>query len=355
MIYYLIVALFPLACGAIYKQIKTNNALLMKRVDDKKVWWTFIAVLPMFLMFVLRYKYVGPDTIGYVRQFETGMDNVKVSEILSSSYKGRYERGFAVYVKLISLIIDSYTIFFLINGLIIFGTLFRFALKHTNDPFLFFTLFVSLGTYNFVMTGLRQTLAICICVWAIDFVKNRRLIWFLLFVTLAYFFHKSSVVFLLIYPLSSIKRFDWTIFWYSIVAMFFVVGFAFFQQIFNELLGYEYSIEDTGNGGTFLMLLVVLFLFSLYMQYDKSEDGKMSTVGHLAILAVVFWILRLISRTAERISYYYILGLYGYFANATQFRKGNLMSFVKHMLIFACIALFVYRNIGVYYKFFWQG
>lgn len=355
MIYYLIAALFPLVCGAIYQQIKTDDSLLDKGVDNKKIWWTIIAVLPMFLLFVLRFKYVGTDTIGYVRQFETGMDNVKLSEIFSSSYKGRHERGFAVYVKIISLITDSYTIFFLVNGLIIFGSLYKFAIKYTTNPFLFFSLFVLLGTYDFMLTGLRQTLAISICLWAIDLAKNRRLIWFLLTVSLAYFFHKSALIFVLLYPLSLIKRYDWMIFWYVIFTMIFVVGFAFFQGLFNEILGYEYTIEETGNGGIFLMLLLAFFLFSLYMQYDKTEDGKKSMVAHLAIITVIFWVLRLISRTAERISYYFIIGLYGYFANATFYRKGNLMSFIKYMLIFAAIGLYVYRNLGVSYKFFWQG
>ena len=36
-----------------------------------KIWMVILAILPMFLLFVLRYKYVGADTIGYVRFFQS--------------------------------------------------------------------------------------------------------------------------------------------------------------------------------------------------------------------------------------------------------------------------------------------
>ena len=137
------------------------------------------------------------------------------------------------------------------------------------------------------------------------------------------------------------------LFWYSIIAIIFIVGFAFFQNIFNDILGYDYTIEETGNGGIFLMLLVVLFIFSMYMHLGRDIEIEQITIPHFAIITIIFWLLRMISRTAERISLYFIMGFYGYFANAVLYRKGNLMSFIKYMLIFACLGLYLYRNLYV--------
>jgi len=66
-------------------------------------------------------------------------------------------------------------------------------------------------------------------------------------------------------------------------------------------------------------------------------------------------VLRLVSRTAERISFYFMFGLYIYFSRAVNFERDKLDAFLKWLLIAACLFLFVYRNIGAYYKFFWQG
>ena len=198
-----------------------------------------------------------------------------------------------------------------------------------------------------------------ICVLALDFVKEKKLIPFLLLVLLAYFFHKSAMVFLLIYPLCSIKQTDWMIFTYVILAVVFVVGFAAFQGLFNEILGYEYELEETGNGGIFMIFVFVLCAFSIFMLFDKKEEKEKkdsdALLMQLSLMTVVFWVLRLISRTAERISYHYIFGLYAYFAQATEVEKDKLSSLLKWLLILASLALFIYRSIGAEYVFFWQG
>ncbi|MBE6684084.1 MAG: EpsG family protein [Ruminococcaceae bacterium] len=354
MIYYVISALFPLAMWFLYYYITKEN-----RIDDKQKIklrnaLTVISILPMFLLFVLRYKYVGNDTIGYVRFFENEIRTYSFQDLLVRD-EMRVEMGYRIYVKIVSLFTDNYTVFFLINGIVIFGTLLHFAKKYTENPFVFFFLFMTLGTYSFVETGLRQALAMMICLWSIDFLKNKKIIRFLLLVTLAYFFHQSALIFILMLPLSFIKKYDWMILTHILMAIVFFAGFTAFHEFFNEWLGYEYNIEETGNGLIFLMLVSVLFIFSLFMMYDKPNevDGQ-PLIVHLSLLTVIFWLLRLVSRTAERVSYYYILGLYAYFAQATKYEKDKLSTLLKWLLIAACFILFFYRNPGTNYLFFWQ-
>lgn len=355
MIYYGIAAICPLVMW--YFNHYVNKAY---RIDDRQKikirnFLALAAIIPMFLLFVLRYKYIGNDTIGYVRFFEHEIRGYSFSELLVRE-EMRFEVGYRIYVKLISLITDNYTVFFLVNGIVIFGTLLHFAKKYTENPFVFFFLFITLGTYHFIETGLRQALAMIICLWAIDFLKDKKALRFILLVILASYFHQSALIFLMMLPLSWIKKVDWTILSHVIVAAAFVIGFTVFHETFNEWLGYDYNIEETGNGGIFLALVVLMFALSLFMTYGnpKSIEGQ-SLIIHLSILTVTIWILRLFSRTAERISYYYIMGLYAYFAQAVQCRKDKLSDFAKGALIVACFALFVYRNLDTGYLFFWGG
>ena len=356
MIYYLFATVFPLVCWGLYDGMLRKNEYSDKDKNTLKKWLTFLAVLPMFLLFVLRFKRVGGDTIGYIEFFEKSVRDYSLFDLITTNLF-EVEKGYKAYVKLLSYITDSYTVYFLITGIITFGTLYRFSLKYTKNPFVFFFLFISLGTYSFFITGLRQSLAITICLWAVDFIKDRKPIKFILAVILASLFHKSAVIFFVAYPLSSIKRYDWILFIYLVLTVVLIIGFSFFQNVFNELLGYTYNIEETGNGGIFMLLVLVLTAYSLYVTYDQKDGNKISkTLVHLSLLTSLFWILRLISRTAERVSFYFICGLYAYFSQAISVDSNDkYVKMFKWLLILGCLILFVYRNLGATYLFFWQG
>ena len=90
-----------------------------------------------------------------------------------------------------------------------------------------------------------------------------------------------------------------------------------------------------------------------YGKKGESEDGN--AIVHLAFLTVVAWLLRLISRTAERVSFYFMFGLYGYFTKAIGVNRDKISSLLKWLLILACMVLFVYRNTATTYLFFWQS
>jgi len=351
MIYYIIAAAAPLLTWYIGELMKKSDRKRNVHRDTK--WLAYLGVLPMFLLFVLRYKNVGGDTAGFVNFFENTVRNFDFFELFTSKYTKTTEWGYLIYVKLISYLTDSYTLYFLINGLVIFGSLMHFANKYTKNPSLFLFLFVVLGTYSFVLTGLRQALAMAVCMWAVDFVKKKKFIRFVLTVFLASLFHKSAWIFLMIYPFAKLKRTDAVVAAYVITATVLFVGFAFFQGLFNDLLGYNYSVEETGNGMIFLALLAMMFVFSLYM-LDEKRPGTSpnNTIFNLATITMLFWVLRLVSRTAERISYYFITGLYAYFAEGALVERDKLTGVMKWLALAAAFALFVYRNWGAYYSFF---
>lgn len=355
MIFYCVAAIAPLISWLYYDSQRIGKQLNTDEQERFKRKVLFVAILPMVLLFVLRYKYVGADTIGYVRFFQGEVRGYSFKELLSENLM-RIEVGYRLYVKLISLLTDNYTVYFLINAIVIFGSLYRFSLKYTNNPFIFFYLFITLGTYQFIETGLRQSLAMIICLWAVDFIKDRRPIRFLLVVALAYLFHKSAMIFLLIYPLCSIKRYRWMAITYVIIAIVFIFGFANFQSLFNELLGYDYEIEETGNGGIFLAITILVCAYSVFVMVGKGTDKENQTaIIQMAFMTVVFWLLRLVSRTAERISFYFIFGLYTYFSQTVDYDDSRLKTAFRWAILAVCIALFVYRILGVKYQFFWQG
>lgn len=357
MLYYLIAAIAPIVGWFFYDSWVKNKEISEESKLRTKKWVVFISILPMILLYVLRYRTVGADTPGYVFFFEDTVRAYSYKDLISSELM-RVEIGYRLYVKTISLFTENYTVYFLVNAIVIFGSLYRFAFKYAGNPFVFFSMFIALGTYNFIESGLRQGLAMVICLWALDFVKDKKLVKFCLTVFLAYLFHKSALIFFLIYPLGYLKKYKSALAVYAVMLVTFVFGFANFQQFFNELLGYEYAIEETGNGGVFLILTILICVYSsLVLSYKEKEqiDSGNYVIMHMAFMTVVFWVLRLISRTAERISYYFIFGLYAQFAETASYRDTKDTLMIKISIIAVSVALFVYRMIGARYLFFWQG
>lgn len=344
MIYYMCAMIFPLLVPAMFPE-KLHGKMF-------KRFAVLLAILPMFLLFVLRHKTMGVDTEDYVLYLRLLKPYTYKSLIYTNDF--HVEIGFLFYTKFISTFTSNYTVYFLLNGLIIFGAIYYFTEKYVDNPFAFLFLFVALGTYNFVYSGLRQSLAMAICLLAVPCIQKKKLIGFGLWVFLAYLFHKSAIVFVLAYPLSSLKKSGKTHIIYASLAIVLVAGFAFFQDLLNSWLGYDYDIEKTDSGYIFFVVLFCLFIASyLLCEGDKNEQ----VFYNLSLITLIFWAGRLVSRTAERVSFYFIMGFYCYasllFTETTFKSKENAM-IVKLIVPLLCIAFFIYKNWGATYLFFWQ-
>lgn len=349
MIYYSIAALAPILIMELNQHIKRRTG----RVLTEKTA-LFLAILPMALLYGLRYCYVGVDTIGYVKSF-LEMGGKSWAYCFSGDH--RHEIGFLLYEKLLSCITGNYTVYFLITGAILFAVLGRFAYKYAGNPYVFLFLFVTLGTYQFYLTGLRQTLAITVCLLAFDFVAEKKPVKFALMVALAYFFHKSAVCFLLVYPLCNLKKLPIVLAVYLSAVVVMLLTLPFINEAINELLEYEYEIEETGNGQIFLIALTLFTAYSL-LNYDAIAQNSAHTLPlmHMSLLTVLLWVLRLVSRAMERPSYYFILGLYALATCAFAHGKWRESRLINFFILFFAFALFAYRNLGVSdYKFFWMG
>jgi len=347
MIYYMMAAIMPLFVMTLKKLFKKYKNIV---IDDKS--GTIISVLPMALMYALRHMRLGADTIGYVRAFQN-MRSLPFSYCFSG--ESRHEIGFLLYEKIISVFTDNYTIYFIITAIILFGVLGRFAYKYAGNPYVFLFLFVALGTFQFYLTGLRQALAITTCLLAFDFIVSKKLWKFILTVIVAQFFHKSAIVFLIAYPLCNLQKISNSIVMYGATTAGFAMSFATFNEFVNDLLGYDYGIEETGNGEIFLTLILIFTVYALFnINRIKNETKLYQPLMHMSFITVMLWFLRLISRAMERPSFYFIIGFYAFVSLAYKHGKGKEAYLINIGIIGISLMLFLYRNSGIAFRFFWQ-
>ncbi len=67
-------------------------------------------------------------------------------------------------------------------------------------PLLIFFLFTN-GDWMFWMNGIRQALALCIWIYALNFIEKKKFWWYLFWCVIAIGFHKSAIILISLYPI----------------------------------------------------------------------------------------------------------------------------------------------------------
>lgn len=335
---YVIVAALPLLFEAVFTEHERHNA-----ASAKKWRWFYILIslLPLFALIAFRGQYIGADTSVYLRNFNQ-IAKTPWSELFEET---RMESGYIVFVKLLTYVVKDARIYQVVYALIYMAAMFTFAIQQKKSPFLFIFFFATLGLYTFMFTGVRQCLAMSICLFSYVFIRKRKIIPFILLVILAYFFHKSSILFIATYFIHNRKITWYNMLIYGGISAFSVYYLENIQQFFNQALDYDYEIEPTGSGAIFLVLITGLTVMSVViMNSYKTLNKESRGFFNIGVITVFFWILRYFTRVAERPSYYFLFfscALVAYALDAIP--KTRERFFVKCGVCGVAMLLYIYR------------
>lgn len=224
----------------------------------KKYVLNILYVLPMFILTALRDVNVGPDTINYYNIFyRISYANNVVEAIRNSSL----ESGYVILNYFISHLGMSYFVFQIIISIFIYYSLINFVNNYSMNIgmsyFLFWINFQTFGTMNQV----RMWIAIMIVTRSTKYLCHRELIKFVLTVLIASQFHLSSLIFLIMYPLS---RKDINVRNIAIVIIISILVRIYFLPLMTHLTN-KFNIYET------------------YLTEGRLEKNKISLVLSLAI------------------------------------------------------------------------
>ena len=163
-------------------------------------WLSVMLVcLILFLILALQDAYANADLMRYYARYRSlqnysfqsflrQLEDLKDPVYYLAGYLfGRLGLNFYVWKAFIS--------FVFVLGL------YKLTLYHSANIYVSFIALISLGLYGFAFSGLRQTLAFGILFFAYPYLKNRKLIRFILVVVLAALFHSTALIFLAAYPI----------------------------------------------------------------------------------------------------------------------------------------------------------
>lgn len=301
------------------------------------------ALIPVFFMLAFKGEEIGADTVSYIRHFEYSTDWL-------GNEMGGYERieiGFTYFLFLLHHVSDNALVLFVSTSLLLCIALYFFIKENSRNWTLTLFFFITMGFFQFALSGVRQTMAITILLFSFHFIKEKRWLFVAAGCALAYFFHKSSVVFALAVVISNIEMTGKRLLLWGTIMLASLFAIEKILLFIGGMMSYDYGIEETGNGYIFFAIMLVITYFS-YRFKDKllAINDNNSRIFNINLLAFLMWIVRLFSRTAERMSLYFMPYTYIMLSELIEAQPKSNKSLVKGAVIIICIVLFLYRMQG---------
>ncbi len=327
---------------------------------DKAFLWVGSVILA--LLTGLRHSVTGSDTSGYIAGFKQ-FRKLPWSSVIDDSHD-YYEIGYRCLIKIIGYITNHENVFFTILALFFAYSLGKFITKNSKNRFLSLMLYFTVGAFSFQITGVRQSLAMAILLFSFEYIKERKLVKFLITVVIASLFHQSAIAIIPMYFLAYVKMnlisFSLFLLGGSIGCVYASSLMVLFQKIFDK---YEvYSATGFEGGAFFVVLMYIITIVVSYMFMNSLEKQYKHNVFffNMTFVSLLLYILRYFVTIAERVGFYYQFAFIILLPNVIEAIPDNKTRRTVRTcaLILACL-LFAYRSIRAAspefrYYFFWQ-
>lgn len=280
---------------------------LIKYDDNRRILNKKFPLFAFFVFFILllslRSVWCGTDLLNYRNKFWLA-ESVSFFSLFDLS---NVEPGYELLASIIKAISGNFQFFLIVCALLSVVPLMLLYIKESDHCLITVALFVGIAPFSLYFSGLRQSIAMgvgVICYW---FCKEKKWLLFLIMVFLAFLFHQSAIILLLMYPMMHARiTKDWII----PIVVIYMVCLLYNKQLFGALLGlnqkYEsrYVISDTGSY-TYLILLLILTAYS-FVLLKEDADGVIG-LRNLLVVSLFLQCFAPVNIVAMRLNYYYLI------------------------------------------------
>ena len=231
----------------------------------------YASVVFLLIIFIAQDFSVSIDIAEYMRQYAI-IPTLTFGQMLTH----KFEIGYVLLCRLLEMTFESDRVLLLAMGVLILLPFGRFYDRESSQPMVALMAFVALGMYMHAIIFWRQLAAMAILTFAIPYIRQRKLLPFLLILLAAMSFHKTAVVFLWIYLIYNIPIGKWLLIGCAGLAA--VLGF-FGNAIIDlgiALLYPKYALFPrlSIGGYTLLALLWVVTLLSYWVFRQRMDDPR---------------------------------------------------------------------------------
>lgn len=356
--------LFTLLWGLIFIYSSRGDNSESAQKNRKKIF-IIIVCIQWILISGLRADSVGSDTLNYMNLFDRhaslsweevfrGIRDNFLTSVAGNA--DEYEPGYIFLEKLISVFTANHIVYKFIIAIIFMSFLGYYIYDNSEDPCLSFIIYEGLFYNMFSLTGYRQTVSAAIGVlFAFKFIKQRRLVAYIVTVIIAALFHRSTLIMLpfCFFAYKKMTR-EYVLFSIALVGVLTLFRNQLFAFV-RILTGYEQYSGNYGFAqGTFVLLLFILTVAVFYKKDAVliNNDTALSYYNGL-ILAWLMVPFAMVSPTSMRLVYdfaFVLLLLVPKFMSSLYLHSNRLIIYGTIMLIFGCSILTKTPE----YFFYWQ-
>lgn len=331
------------------------SLLLKAGIRDKKRQEKAILTLSMlslFLLLSLKSTSVGTDMPGYQAQYELA----GAMPFLDFSYV-YFEKGYLLLTKLFSKGGVPFSVFTALVYALLFRAYHAFLHRHSQNTTLSVLILICYQFLVFHISGLRQTLAMAMCIWAF-LALERSTLMSLALTTLAVSFHSSALIFFAIYPISTLGKRPKPL---TLLLLTVPAALCLRPVLWMGISHYLPQIETTGIrlGGNCLFLgLLALFLCFTQSAYPQKARHA-PFFCRMAVLAFAADLL-LSGSTLLRGNLFFTLFLLPGIPNAIRQYPPRVRLLLALAMSGFLIVLFYTQTLAINqlsllpYRFFWQ-
>ncbi len=186
-----------------YYLIYRPSKLTEHQLEQRNKIYVILAGISLFVIMGFRHKYVGVDTTQYLLIYDSS-PYYQWNRLTWENFYNQ-EIGFKAYNYILTFFRIPHQIYLMIYALFVTVCVSKMIHKYCKNRFLGFYLHLTIGLFTMSMSGIRQSIACCICWLAIDDIMEKRPVRFVCLVVLASLFHQSAIFFLAFYFARYIK------------------------------------------------------------------------------------------------------------------------------------------------------
>lgn len=264
--------------------------------------------ISFFLIFILscfRSFKTGTDTMMYAKAY------IEISKMKWSYpiFNGYFEPLFAIFNVMLSYTFKNPRILLIATSGFIDYSLYKFIRENSKNYFLSIILFFELMFFYDSINIIRQYMAIAILLFGFKFIREKKLLIYLIYVAIAYLFHSSAIVGILLYFAYNVK-------YYNKISVIFLAFAILFNVFMADIIDKVYLLIGRTNfysnrigldnvaNIVYFAVYFALFVFC-YCLIGKSNKSNKNFYLYTFLLAACFSVMAMKLNVLSRATMYF--------------------------------------------------
>lgn len=269
-----------------------------KKLISKKDWW--IMLISIFLFAFLALQDVSSNT-DLLKSYAPAFDRQEYRTL--DYYFIYFFRVKDPFYHICTLVLQraglSFYTWKTIIAMFFVFSVYRLIQRYSKNPALSFIVVISLGLLNFSMSALRQTIAISIIFFSYEYLKDKKLIKFLIIIILAALFHRTVLIFALAYPVYHLKASKLNVILLGAAGTAAIVFSKQLASLYISLFGLEesysdYLEEDAGLSVWGVVILGLIWAFCTFFLFRKNAKAYDRQICHMLLISALVRIVSVV-------------------------------------------------------------